>query len=234
MNCKCILTVIVAGLAAVLSAGPVNVELKKGAMYRPDTKLFWRNMTFSNGLGRYQMSLSVAKPVGNKPQFTALGFNGGGFGFCDRARAFDLVVNGISLRDLNFTADHFSLWNDGENKGVEIKMNFDGAKVVTRFYMRPDSGVLWCRLYTAADTLEPVQSVKFSATCLSKASRLWRGSHVTRGPHSCGEMPWMCLFQLYPSLRSIPLVSRQLGSLVSRPQFGRLWGVIYTVPRIHP
>ena len=166
MNCKCILTVIVAGLAAVLSAGPVNVELKKGAMYRPDTKLFWRNMTFSNGLGRYQMSLSVAKPVGNKPQFTALGFNGGGFGFCDKARAFDLVVNGISLRDLNFTADHFSLWNDGENKGVEIKMNFDGAKVVTRFYMRPDSGVLWCRLYTAADTLEPVQSVKFSATCL--------------------------------------------------------------------
>ena len=166
MNCKCILAVIVAGLAAVLSAGPVNVELKKGAMYRPDTKLFWRNMTFSNGLGRYMMSISVAKPVNNKPQTAVLGFNGGGFGFCDKARAFDLTVNGISYRDLNFSAENISLWSEGDNKGVEIKMNFDGAKVVTRFYMRPDSGVLWCRLYTAADTVEPVQSVKFNATCL--------------------------------------------------------------------
>ena len=166
MNCKCVLTLIAAAFTAALAAGPVNTELKKGAMYRPDTKQFWRNMSYSNGLGRYLMSLSVAKPVGNKPQFAVMGFNGGGFGFCDKARAFDLVVNGISYTKLNFKAEDFSLWNKGDEKGVEIKMNFDGAKVITRFYMRPDSGVLWCRIYADPNVVEPIQSLKFSTTCL--------------------------------------------------------------------
>ncbi|MBR2425736.1 MAG: hypothetical protein IKB16_03245 [Lentisphaeria bacterium] len=166
MNCKCVLTLLAVAAAAVLSAGPVNTELKKGAMYRPDTKLFWRNMSYSNGLGRYTMALSISKPVGNKPQQASFGFTGGGFGFCDKARAFDLTVNGISIRKLNFQEKDFSLWSEGDQKGVEVKMNFDGAKIVTRFYMRPDSPILWGKVYVANDTLEPVQRVKFSATCL--------------------------------------------------------------------
>lgn len=166
MNCKCVLSVIVLGIAALLTAGPVNVQLRKGAIYRPDTKLFWRNMTFSNGLGRYQINLSVSKPVGNKAQAATMGFAGGGFGFCDLAAAFELTVNGISFRKLNYTAENMSLWSNGDEKGVEIKMNFDGAKVVARFYMRPDSGVLWCRLYRAADSVEPINKVRFSATCI--------------------------------------------------------------------
>lgn len=36
------------------------------------------------------------------------------------------------------------------------------------------------------------------------------------------ETPWLHLLQLCPSLRSIPLASRQLGPLVSRRPFGRL------------
>lgn len=59
-----------------------------------------------------------------------------------------------------------NLWQDGEKKGFEFALNFDGAKMLLRLYMRPDSGVLWGELQPAQDTLEPVKTASISFACL--------------------------------------------------------------------
>ncbi len=53
-----------------------------------------------------------------------------------------------------------------EKKGFEFALNFDGAKMLLRLYMRPDSGVLWGELQPAQDTLEPVKTASISFACL--------------------------------------------------------------------
>ena len=73
-----------------------------------------------------------------------------------------ITVNGIRHDRLELNNIPLEVWKDKEsgNAGVTMKMNFDGAKILLRFYMRPNSPVLWGKILPAPDSAEKIETIK--------------------------------------------------------------------------
>jgi len=63
-------------------------------------------------------------------------------------------INGIDLRDLE--PKSIQAYAEVDEAGWEMRFNFNGVLLVLRFFLRPDSPVLWCRGQT--ETLPGVTS----------------------------------------------------------------------------
>lgn len=112
---------------------------------------------------------------------------GGQTGFTGLSPFLGLVVNGIPETKILLDDRRFAPWEEGDRRGFEVRMNFDGAVLRLRFYMRPDSPVLWAALLPEPSSLEPIRRCELVFTALpSKLVKddagkvLWSGEDVYR------------------------------------------------------
>lgn len=112
---------------------------------------------------------------------------GGQTGFTGLSPFLKLTVNGIPESKILLEDRHFAPWEEGDRRGFEVRMNFDGAALRLRFYMRPDSPVLWAALLPEPSSLEPIRRCELVFTALpSKLVKndagkvLWSGEDVYR------------------------------------------------------
>ena len=158
---------------------PVGVKVGKTHVYQPQKYAFARAATIHNAQNKYSFIIVQSKPAGEKPPRTQFRLSAGQFGFCPLVNFLKITVNGISYADITPKTEDFVPWQEKDLAGCEAKFNFDGAKVILRFWMRPDSPVLWGSLRPAPDSLEEIKSaqVSFSAivSMLAKENKkvLW-------------------------------------------------------------
>ena len=169
MNLKHTIIAVLAAAAfiPVTAQEQVKAEIRKGSAYQPETYSMMLSLPVSNRHNTYKLFLGSKKPVGEKPPQTVCSVdNGKRASFTSLVNWLKIKVNGIDFSRLPIQKENVKLWQDGEKKGFEFALNFDGAKMLFRLYMRPDSGVLWGELLPALNTLEPVKTASISFTCL--------------------------------------------------------------------
>lgn len=156
-------------LALSLSAAenmPVGVKVGKTHVYRPQAYSFAQAGAIHNAQNKYRFIIVQSKPAGDKPPRTQFWLDAGQFGFCNLVNFLGITVNGISNSRITPRIEDFVPWKEGELAGCEAKFNFDGAKVILRFWMRPDSPVLWGSLRPAPDSLEEIKTIKLNFCAL--------------------------------------------------------------------
>ncbi|MBE6372859.1 MAG: hypothetical protein E7055_12410 [Lentisphaerae bacterium] len=156
-------------LALSLSAAenmPVGVKVGKTHVYRPQSYSFAQAATIYNAQNKYRFIIVQSKPSGEKPPRMQFWLSAGPFGFCNLVNFLHLTVNGISCARITPRIEDFVPWKEGDLAGCEAKFNFDGAKVILRFWMRPDSPVLWGSIRPAPDRLEEIKSAQVSFTAI--------------------------------------------------------------------
>ncbi|OQA85394.1 MAG: hypothetical protein BWY31_01916 [Lentisphaerae bacterium ADurb.Bin242] len=186
MNRKHIVLLILAALSAPLPAAdftPVKTEVKQVHVYRPEQYSLRQGALLSNQLTRYALTLTQTKSDGTKAPQTAWTLDAGKFGFSPLVGFFKLKVNGIEMNKLSPKAEDLTVWRDGQLAGCELKLNYDGAKLILRFYLRPDSPVLWGVLLPAQDSVEPTQKAEVEISLIpSKLAMdgkkvIWNGGY---------------------------------------------------------
>ncbi len=156
-------------LALSLSAAeniPVSVKVGKTHVYQPQKYAFAQAAAIHNAQNKYSFIIVQSKPAGEKPPQTQFWLSAGPMGFCNLVNFLKITVNGISYADITPKIEDFVPWKEKELTGCEAKFNFDGAKVILRFWMRPDSPVLWGSLRPAPDSLEEIKSAQVSFTAI--------------------------------------------------------------------
>jgi len=145
---------------------PVGVKVGKTHVYQPQKYAFARAATIHNAQNKYSFIIVQSKPAGEKPPRTQFRLSAGQFGFCPLVNFLKITVNGISYADITPKTEDFVPWQEKKLAGCEAKFNFDGAKLILRFWMRPDSPVLWGSLRPAPDSLEEIRSAQVSFTAI--------------------------------------------------------------------
>lgn len=156
----------IAGAAFCADFAPVVNTVKTVYVYQPERYAVRQGATLSNQFCKYEFFLVQSKSNGKNAPRTQLWLQAGQFGFSPLVDFLKLTVNGIALDKLPVKAEDLQPWQDGKNAGAELKLNFDGAKVVLRMFLRPDSPVLWCSLIPAKDSAEPVQNISAEITAI--------------------------------------------------------------------
>ena len=165
---------------------PVNVNVKKAVVYKPERYSIAQGATISNQFNRYDITLTLTKPSDKKPTEMKIGFNAGDFGFGSLVNFMKIKANGIDMSKLMVKSEDVQPWKNGKNAGAVIKLNFDGSKFDVIFYMRPDSPVLWCTLKPSADTIEEPEDISIVHSCIpSKLAMngkkvIWTGAPYNR------------------------------------------------------
>ena len=76
---------------------------------------------------------------------------------------FQFTVNGIPEKVLHLSEDSVRLLQSPDGSaGCEIFLNYDGARFVLHWYMRPDSALLHCRIRPLADSLSAVDNARMT------------------------------------------------------------------------
>lgn len=95
-----------------------------------------------------------------------------------------LTVNGIKNEKLAPKKEDVVLWRKDNLAGCDISLNFDGAKIVVTWYMRPDSPVLWCSIKPSEKMVEPIKSFKIRIEAVpggfardEKNQIIWQGAY---------------------------------------------------------
>ena len=115
--------------------------------------LFSLAAELSNAENSYRLTFANLRAHANEGRRFELKLdNGLSSGFSALVDAVGISVNGIDARKLQPRRDGIREW-EGERgeRGVAVALNFDGARVVLRFSMRPGSPALWCELAKAPD-----------------------------------------------------------------------------------
>ncbi len=146
--------------AAALTAAPATVTavIKDMPIYQPQNYSIRKGCSISNQHGQYTFTLVRTKALGKAKPDTQLRMNAGTWGFSPQVRFFNLVINGIAGQKLVVKPEDIKAYRDGENAGADILFNYDGTKICLRFYMRPDSPVLWGAIMPLPDSVEPIKS----------------------------------------------------------------------------
>ena len=145
---------------------PVGVKIGKTHVYQPQKFAFAQAAEIHNAQNKYSFIIVQGKPAGEKPPRTQFWLAAGPFGFCNLVNFLKITVNGISYADITPKIEDFVPWREKELAGCEAKFNFDGAKLILRFWMRPDSPVLWGSLRPAPDSLEGIRSAQVDLTAI--------------------------------------------------------------------
>ncbi len=174
---KTSLLFVCAALAAgTLQAAPPTVKQSIYNGWGQDQMALRENITLANDHNFYTITLAQWKPKGNQgPQtqfwlFEPRTYNGFSRPIMDFVR---LEVNGISEIKLQPKKEDIRTWRNNGRAGADITLNYDGAKIIMSWYLRPDSPVLWCSIKPAPDTLEPVKSIQLKISAIP--SKLAKG-----------------------------------------------------------
>ena len=81
------------------------------------------------------------------------------FGMHVYSKWFQLSVNGISMGEVDFGAENLSTFREGVKAGFEYALNFDGARVRLRFFMKKGKELLLGELLPDPASTKPVESV---------------------------------------------------------------------------
>lgn len=133
--------------------------------YKPEWYSFVRKEVFANGFRGYTMSAMRWHATPEREAYTDFKIEGSqGFsGLCD---FLVIKVNGILQKKVLLDNSKFTPWQEGGNKGFQLSLNFNGAKLCIRYYMRPDSPVLWGRILPDKSSLEPIRNMEMVFTAL--------------------------------------------------------------------
>lgn len=125
-----------------------------------------RMMTFSNSLNSYRIRLRTLHVDPKHPWLScALDFyNRRKCGFCLLAAWLSVRVNGIALGRIVLKPDDVRPYAAADRQGFDIAMNFDGAHLVLRLYMREDSPCLWGELLPQDFGSDRVREVEITLT----------------------------------------------------------------------
>ena len=165
-------------IAAALSAcvaghaeSAVTTEVGTFTPYRPERFCFARHAIIGNPLNYYSLAVVQTKGNSEKPQENAFSLSSGNrFSFSGPTEDFlKMTVNGFAMKFVNVSEDMFSEWKEEGRGGVDMKINFDGAKIIFRWHMRGDSPVLWCTVSPAPDGIEPVKSATLKLSWIQSA-----------------------------------------------------------------
>ena len=147
-------------LAFSLAGSELPVDVKLEGPYNTQQFSFSRNIIFSNGHNRYTLVFVQNKATETSAPRTSMYLHGPTlYGSFSRPTDFArLTVNGIPFSRLEPRAEDIRLWKDGKNAGADISLNFDGARLILRFYMREDSPVLFGSVRRAENSVTPFQT----------------------------------------------------------------------------
>ena len=142
---------------------PAEVTTSMPSMYRQELLGFRKHVTFSNALNFYRIDYTQWKSHDATPPKInlALQYPLEYHNFSRPLGSFlRMTVNGISEVSLHPKEEDVTLWNDARTgaAGCDIAWNFDGAKLILRWFMRSDSPVLWLTIKSAPDLLTPIKS----------------------------------------------------------------------------
>ena len=160
---------------------PVGSKVGGTSVYQQQKYSFAQRADIYNAQNKYGFIIVQSKPAGEKPPRTQFWLAAGQTGFCSLVNFLKITVNDIPNSVIDPKIGDFVPWKDKNLAGCEAKFNFDGVRLILRFYMRPDSPVLWGSLRPAPDSIEPVRKFKldFSAVVSKLAQKdkkvLWSG-----------------------------------------------------------
>jgi len=118
-------------------------------IYRKEDLSIAKQVRISNALNHYRLDFLLSKANtllhGKAPSFKIVmrepsqkyGFSAPLWNF------MVLSVNNINMSQLDFHEDDLTVWKKDSAAGVDLALNFDGAKMTLRFFMRDGSPVLW-------------------------------------------------------------------------------------------
>ena len=145
---------------------PVASKVGKTYVYQPEKYAFAQAADIYNTHNKYGFIIVQSKPVGDKPPRTSFWLSVGQMGFSPLVNFLKITVNGVPNADIVPRIEDFVPWKEKDLAGCEAKFNFDGAKLILRFWMRPDSPVLWASLRPAPDSVEEITSIKVNICAL--------------------------------------------------------------------
>ena len=160
---------------------PVSSKVGGTRVYQQQKYSFAHRADIYNAQNKYGFIIAQSKPAGEKPPRTQFWMAAGQTGFCPLVNFLKITVNDIPNSVIDPEVGDLVPWKEKNLAGCEAKFNFDGAKLILRFYMRPDSPVLWGSLRPAPDSIEPVRKIElgFSAITSKLAQKnkkvLWSG-----------------------------------------------------------
>lgn len=119
---------------------------------------FVTGYSISNGSWDYNVSVQRTKNTGKRPAFVQFGC-----GYPVPALP-GLTVNGIKSRNIFLDKDSLKRWEDKESgsAGCEMTLNFDGAKILYRVFMKKNSNLLFIRIAPDSSSVEPIAGIEFS------------------------------------------------------------------------
>jgi hypothetical protein len=152
---------------------PVQAETRLNPyVYKPEWYAWARLDTVRNGFRTHAVTSLRWHATPEQDPKTEIRY-GGQTGFTGLSPFLSLTVNAIPLHKILLDEGHFAAWEQGGRRGFEVRLNFDGAALRLRFYMRPDSPVLWAVLLPEPSGLEPIRSCELVFTALP--SKLVKG-----------------------------------------------------------
>ena len=160
---------------------PAGSKVGKTHVYQPQKYSFAQKADIYNTQNKYGFIIVQSKPAGEKPPRTQFWLAGGQTGFCPLVNFLKITVNDIPNSVIDPKIGDFVPWKEKNLAGCEVKFHFDGVKLILRFYLRPDSPVLWGSLRPAPDSMEKIGKIKidFSALVSMLARKdkkiLWSG-----------------------------------------------------------
>ena len=121
---------------------------------------FKARCSLSAGEAKWRIDLINFRAHGNRSKtFAVRSSNGRTFGFCELFAFFALEVNGIPDWKLQLDPEKCREFAEGEVRGIEYFLNFDGALVRTRFWMMPNSPALEGEVCCARQGLFPATNM---------------------------------------------------------------------------
>ncbi|MBQ9772938.1 MAG: hypothetical protein IJW23_14040 [Lentisphaeria bacterium] len=168
MNLKQITIAAVALMSTALFAqyAPVKATVKHVPVYQPQLYSVAQGAIISNQFNNYKIIMKLSKPTDKKPSELKISLDAGTFGFGALVNFMQIKANGIPMSKLMVKAEDMKPWQEGNNAGAVITLNFDGSIFDLIFYMRPDSPVLWCSIKPSKDTIEEPESISIQHSCL--------------------------------------------------------------------
>lgn len=142
-----------------ISAQTVST-VKKVKVQRAEQYSLSHAAFISNPHNNYRFTVVQSKPINGKAPRTQFRLAADKFGFSALVSFMTVTVNGFHNSVISPKAEHLTSWQKKGKAGMDLKLNFDGAKLILRLYMRDDSPVLWGSVIPVKESLEPLKTIK--------------------------------------------------------------------------
>ena len=149
-----------AALSAATMFAQVSSSVKPCVVYRPERFSIRQGATINNPQNSYRFSLIQTKPDNNNAPRTQFWLAAENFGFCALINFLNIKVNGYNNSEISPKASDLTAWQKKDKAGMDLKLNFDGARLTLRLYMRKDSPVLWGKIIADKNSIEPIKTIR--------------------------------------------------------------------------